>query len=660
VADDIAYLGFDIDSAPALGAAKNLLKLEDAAAKADRSAAKLETSFRKSNGQFQKASDYARQNAAEIRSLAAQYNAGLAAELKFADAQKEVARAVKLGVIAADQQDAVLERLQAQYIATANAATRTGAAFGGMHAGAGNVFAQLNDIGVMMASGQNPFILALQQGTQLNQVWASMGAEGRKLSGVWGMLRAGIMQFANPMGLATIAVIAGTSALVQWGVAALGAGEEGNKFDDALDAIGTTIDNMMVPMDILKMSMFDLEKTYGESAIRVRKMAVAQAELNASMAATRLDDQINAMDEMVAAYGRGVDASDEFGEKIDISEALRRLRTDLKLSEKQALSMFEMFNALDNASNFDEQQNAMSSILQYIRDQNIEMGQLPGELQRALNEMITLSNETDRARKAMADLRAEASNVSVGIGWIFNPATDMPPPRRPGGGGGGGGNSRQRELEAFIESLMTEREQLEQWRTEQMALLAQYNESELEAIGGHNEAKLRLEQEYQSRLADLQKQQYEGVRSAREGALSAFQDFMGTLSGDSKAAAVALLAVNTALSISQAIQNTAVAATRALAELGPIAGPAAAAKIKAYGAAQVAMIAANAALRVGSMGGGGSGAPTGVSSTSTASTPTREVRISFDGPAWARDLVEGLASQLFDATGDGTRVVIAR
>lgn len=68
---------------------------------------------------------------------------------------------------------------------------------------------------------------------------------------------------------------------------------------------------------------------------------------------------------------------------------------------------------------------------------------------------------------------------------------------------GGGASKRESQLEQFISSLMTERETLEQWRTEQLDFLGKYNESELEVLGGHAEAKLRIEQEYQDKRLAL-------------------------------------------------------------------------------------------------------------------------------------------------------------
>ena len=85
-------------------------------------------------------------------------------------------------------------------------------------------------------------------------------------------------------------------------------------------------------------------------------------------------------------------------------------------------------------------------------------------------------------------------------------------------------------------------------------------------------------------------------------------NILQTLVGKNKTVARALFLVEKGLAIARTIQNTAAAATKAIAELGPIAGPPAAAAITAYGAAQVGLIAATALTGVGSIGGGGGGA----------------------------------------------------
>ena len=207
------------------------------------------------------------------------------------------------------------------------------------------------------------------------------------------------------------------------------------------------------------------------------------------------------------------------------------------------------------------------------------------------------------------------------------------------GGTSGAGAEDQMGIGSLAQSLLTEQEKIDMWYEESLVKLEEFNAKELKILGGHAEARLRIESEYQSRILDLQQQQYQGVTTAQQRAMGAFQGFMSTIAGQSEGAAKAVLVINTALSISQAIQNTAVAATRALAELGPVLGPPAAAKIKMYGAAQVGLIAANAALRFagsGSGGGGGAigggiGAPASPTAAVTSQAPAAPQRVIIEG-----------------------------
>jgi len=78
-----------------------------------------------------------------------------------------------------------------------------------------------------------------------------------------------------------------------------------------------------------------------------------------------------------------------------------------------------------------------------------------------------------------------------------------------------------------------------------------------------------------------------------------------TLVGKNKTVSRVLFLVEKGLAIARTVQNTAAAQVRALADLGPIAGPPAAAAIGAFGAAQIGLIAATALTGVGAIGGGG-------------------------------------------------------
>ena len=82
---------------------------------------------------------------------------------------------------------------------------------GGARAETGNLAAQLNDIGVQLAGGQSPFLIAIQQGSQINQVLGQAGARG-----AIGALAGAFTSLINPVSLATIAIIAGGGAAIQY------------------------------------------------------------------------------------------------------------------------------------------------------------------------------------------------------------------------------------------------------------------------------------------------------------------------------------------------------------------------------------------------------------------------------------------------------------
>lgn len=95
---------------------------------------------------------------------------------------------------------------------------------------------------------------------------------------------------------------------------------------------------------------------------------------------------------------------------------------------------------------------------------------------------------------------------------------------------------------------------------------------------------------------------YEGLRQAQMGVWSSMGELLQQFAGKSRAAAIAVIAIQKGLSIAQIIANTAAAQMRALAELGPIAGPPVAARIAMMGRIQAGIVAATGLAQA--MGGG--------------------------------------------------------
>lgn len=108
--------------------------------------------------------------------------------------------------------------------AASNGARKFERAMNGSRLQTANLAAQLNDIGVQLAGGQSPFLIALQQGTQINQVLGQGGARAAV-----GALAGAFTSLINPVSLATIAIIGLGGAAVQYFTSLFADSEEGAK-----------------------------------------------------------------------------------------------------------------------------------------------------------------------------------------------------------------------------------------------------------------------------------------------------------------------------------------------------------------------------------------------------------------------------------------------
>lgn len=211
--------------------------------------------------------------------------------------------------------------------------------------------------------------------------------------------------------------------------------------------------------------------------------------------------------------------------------------------------------------------------------------------------------------------------------------------REPGGRGGGGSN----RIDSLIESLQTERETIETWRTESLERLMEANAKELEVLGGHNAAKLRVEEEYQRRLSELR-------QAEQSQTLSSYGTLFGNLASAFQSGGSKLLKISKAFSVTQGLINSYRAYTEVLADPSLIGRPflrtALAASTLASGLAQVANI--NSVSDSGT-GGAAAGAAGTAGATPAAPSPL-EVRVSGLAPD---DLISGAqVSSLFDRLQD--------
>jgi hypothetical protein len=485
--------------------------------------------------------------------------------------------------------------------------------------------------------------------------------------------------------------------------------------EERMEALEELSDKLTATLDILKMSVSELSEEYAGASERVRELAALQAGIQIAAATAAFAGQAEMLKEVSTQFITSSESGGRFESTIGrITEAFGTSRTE-------SIALEAALQELYTAEGFEAQQGALEGLSRLMREFGVDASKLPPEFSKALSEMIDLSRETDGAR-AIADQLVEAvADIAPNLApatdaatllkeemaaalALINKVSQQSSLTYSGRGGdpssfgndftneqgyqspaeviaaaqassgrstrttpSGGGQDRDPAIEALMESLKTEDEVLEEWRAAGLETLSEANAQELEALGGHAEAKLRLEAQYQDQLATLRDGANSHELKARKTTMDAAIGLIEQFGSKNKVLAKAAIVLNAAQRVSEIQANTAAAAVRALAELGPIAGPPAAARIAAFGAVQTGIAVASAALRMGSVGGGGGGgsagsiAPSGSSSqSSTQSAPSgspTNVAISLQGgDMFGRDQVISLINSINEAVEDGAIV----
>lgn len=137
----------------------------------------------------------------------------------------------------------------------------------------GNLTSQFNDIGVTAAAGMNPFIIALQQGTQLSQAFA-----GQRLDEVAKGIGESFRSIVSPTALVTIGLVAGAAALIQWGVSAFTAKDGTNSLEEAQKKLDKTTGDLSKTLQNLEDTADNTK--FGDMTDEVRVLSAALAELD--------------------------------------------------------------------------------------------------------------------------------------------------------------------------------------------------------------------------------------------------------------------------------------------------------------------------------------------------------------------------------------------
>lgn len=394
----------------------------------------------------------------------------------------------------------------------------------------------------------------------------------------------------------------------------------------------------------------DEAKNLADAINEIRKQAVAlRDETRSATLGLVTPDELRLMDRIKEI---NLEISKIESDKLKLTKSGRQTADAMLATRRQERA--ELQSQLDEIRNASQERDRMIKLTRETADAERLLGEQMAEVAR---QAAVAANETQRMRDAAMDaarefitvqaIRSRFAGEDALMGMpVVVPGRGEPPPSVGGGiGGGGGGIGSDGRLQALMESLQTERETIETWYTESLELLATANASELEAIGGHNEARLRLEQEYQDRLR--------GLRSGYNGdALAQAGTFFGQMADAARMGGEKTVKAARIFGAAQALINSYVAYTEVLRDpLLPwfMRIPAAAGVL----GAGLGMVNA-----IKSTSGAASSASPAIGASAASAQPqiSRNIVLELQGETFGRRQVISLINQINEAVEDGAEL----
>ncbi|MDO6480956.1 phage tail length tape measure family protein [Shimia thalassica] len=338
-------------------------------------------------------------HAKELVDLKTKFDPVFAVSNKYSQHLTELNEAKRLGVVNAQQYDAALERLNNQLAMGVVSSNKWGQSVrvssAHMSAASANVVAQFNDIGVMLAAGQSPLLLAMQQGTQLSQVLNQMGGRG----GVLAALKNGFIGMINPISLITIGAIAGGAALFQMFT---GGSEKTKNFTASLSDARSALNELRSASDALAGgNLRQLRSEYGKvndelDAHLERLQKVAQIE-----AATKNADLAASIRDAVTSDGNLLTG--------DVDAVRRAFDT----TNDRARSFLYMLADIKNARTFEEQAAAITRLRKDVESTTGGLDKSEGAARGMLAQLIRAEDFALKLLAAM-DGNTDATERSKG------------------------------------------------------------------------------------------------------------------------------------------------------------------------------------------------------------------------------------------------------
>lgn len=312
----------------------------------------------------------------ELEALRAQFNPIFAASKAYEQQLRDIAEAEQLGAISAQEAAAARQRATTGIAPMTAGLTGLGrvTSVNAMHSA--NLAAQFNDIGVMALAMQNPLQLALQQGTQINQVFGMMGGHRVAIRAIGPAL----LSIVSPASLATIGIIALGTAAVQW---LLSLRDEAFAAEDALQELNESLNDLRETTRLAtKAGLEDLERRYGRVTAQVQRLA----EVEERAARRRLQNQLETFQERQAQEA-GAPVIDEFGGS-DVSGAIVDMRRNLGFLREDAAGAYAELSRINAISTPSELADVYADLIASMERAEAANGGLTESQRSFLQELI--------------------------------------------------------------------------------------------------------------------------------------------------------------------------------------------------------------------------------------------------------------------------------
>lgn len=317
----------------------------------------------------------------------ARYNPLFAASRQYELQLRDIAEAERMGAISAMEAAAARDRAAQSMAPVTQAFNQQARGMGAANAANATLIAQWNDIAMMTAAGQNPLMLALQQGTQVTQAFDGIRNSG---TGILRALGQSFVGLISPINIATIAIIGFGAAGVQW---LMKMGGETKTLDEQVQELEATLGRIRDRLDLLDDDR--LSERFGNLTQSVRTLTDGLLKLDRvaelKQLQSTLDDFLTKeIDPTISQrFWQTFNASGNMGAPVTTERDM----------------MAENYADLKTSNSFDDFERRQSEIMDAAKRGDIEVvTQRLVSLQQAMSGGGAVTDMSDEAVKLLTDL----------------------------------------------------------------------------------------------------------------------------------------------------------------------------------------------------------------------------------------------------------------